>query len=201
MKRKGGRLMEGNDSLLVERARAGDSAAFDELVARHRARMHRQLYRMCMDTEQVEDTVQETFLQAFRALNQFRGLSAFSTWLYRIAHNICLRKRQQARRETPVSLDEMTDGDEENAPREAPDDDPQRDPARVLLSRELQDAMDQAVRDLPDAYKPVFILREIEELPTQQVSEALGLTEAAVKARLHRARAFLKERLTPYLNA
>ncbi len=191
--------MDTPDALLIERACAGDSSAFDELVARHRDRMHRQLFRSCMDEEQIEDTVQESFLQAYRALGQFRGLSAFSTWLYRIAHNICLRKRQQARRNPALSLDEMSESGEDSAPREAPD--PDADPAREVLSRELRAAMDKAVSDLPENYRQVFILREVEELSTEEVSKVLGITEAAVKARLHRGRAILKERLTPYLAA
>lgn len=184
------------ETALIERARDGDSRAFDELVIRHRQRVFRQLFNMCMDTEQVEDTVQEAFVQAYRALPQFRGMSAFSTWLYRIAHNICLRKRQRARRGMALSLDEMADGDEESAPREVVD--PGAGPAEAALSREMQEAMDRAIHALPDTYRPVFILREIQQLSTQEVGEKLGLTEAAVKARLHRARAFLREQLTPY---
>jgi RNA polymerase sigma-70 factor (ECF subfamily) len=189
--------MEAPDTLLIERALKGDSTAFDALVARHRDRMHRQLYNRCMDAEQIEDTVQETFVQAFRALGQFRGLSAFSTWLYRIAHNICLRKRQQARRAAGLSLEEMTEASDDHGPHEIPD--PAPDPAAEVLSHELREAMDREVQNLPESWRQVFILRDLEELSTEEVSRALGITEAAVKARLHRARARLKTNLAPYL--
>ncbi|HPT99365.1 MAG TPA: sigma-70 family RNA polymerase sigma factor [Armatimonadota bacterium] len=189
--------MDAPDTLLIQKALAGDTAAFDELVKRHRDHMHRQLYSRCMDTEQIEDTVQETFVQAYRALGQFKGLSAFSTWLYRIAHNICLRKRQQARRAAALSLDEMAESGDVAAPREVPD--PSESPEQTLLSRELRDAMDREVANLPDSWKKVFILRDVEDLSTAEVSEALGISEAAVKARLHRARARLKQQLRPYL--
>jgi len=191
--------MEVPDKLLIERALAGDSGAFDQLVARHRDRMHRQLYNRCMDPEQIEDTVQETFLQAFRALGQFRGMSAFSTWLYRIAHNICLRKRQQARRVSALSIEEMSESSEDSAPRELPD--TAAGPEEEALGRELREAMDREVADLPESWRSVFILRDLEELSTEEVSKALGITEAAVKARLHRARERLKQNLLPYLTA
>lgn len=189
--------MEVSDAVLIERALGGDSQAFDELVARHRDRMHRQLYHRCMDPEQVEDTVQEALVQAFRALGQFRGLSAFSTWLYRIAHNICLRKRQQARRAAGLSLEEMSEADEDHGPHELPD--PSADPSATVLTRELREAMDREVANLPESWRQVFILRDVEDLSTQEVSEALGISEAAVKARLHRARERLRTNLAPYL--
>lgn len=191
--------MDPSDTLLIERVLQGDRTAFDELVARHRDQVERMLLRICTDREQAEDTAQETFVQAYRALHQFRGLSAFSTWLRRIAHNICLRKRQQARRMQQQSLEHLEAGDATQAPRQMTS--PLPGPADVALQREWQQAVEQAIQDLPDSYRPVFILRGVQGMSTEEVSKTLGLTEAAVKARLHRARNFLKERLSPYLQS
>jgi RNA polymerase sigma-70 factor (ECF subfamily) len=187
--------MNGQDALL-EKLRAGDPAAFAQLVEANQRNVYNLALRMLSDPQEAEDVLQETFLSAYKALPGFEGRSSLSTWLYRIASNASLMRLRKKRPET-TSIDEPLELEEgESLPRQfvdwssAPEDE--------LLSGEARRMMDEAVAELPEGLRIVFILRDIEGLSTQEAGEVLELSEAAVKTRLHRARLALREKLSAY---
>ncbi len=181
---------------LVERLKAGDQAAYAELVEAHAGRIYNLALRLLGDEAAAEDVLQETFLNAFRAIDRFEGRSSLGTWLYRIANNTAL---MQLRKKEPVtfSLDAPVETDAgEEIPRQFFDFCclPERD----LLSEEARQEMRDAIADLPEGLRVVFLLRDIEGLSTRETAEALGLSIPAVKTRLMRARLALRERLSAY---
>jgi RNA polymerase sigma-70 factor (ECF subfamily) len=181
---------------LIARLQAGDKAACAECIELHAPSVYRLALRLMGDEVDAEDVMQETFLNAFKAINSFEGRSGLGTWLYRIAHNAAMMR---LRRTSPhlVSVEETLDGDRPGlVPRQLfdwcclPEEDFATEEVRVELER--------AVRELPDTFRGVFVLRELEGLSTSQTAAALELSEGAVKVRLHRARLWLRERLSPY---
>lgn len=184
---------------LLERAKQGDPAALAQVVAAHQDRVYNVALRMCGNVEDAEETLQETFLNALRALPRFEGRSQFSTWLYRIASNACLtRRRRGATQPATLSMDEPgeDDGEGDFTPQffidwsHAPEDE--------LLTAELQAVMAEAITQLPPNLRIVFIWRDLEGLSTEETAEVLGLSEGTVKVRLHRARLKLRELLSSY---
>jgi RNA polymerase sigma-70 factor, ECF subfamily len=151
------------------------------------------------DPSLAEDVVQETFLAAIKNRAQFQGRSSLSTWLYRIAYNEAqeiLRKRED------LPLEEEPEEDDE-APLPHPEAliDWGFTPERMLSDKELRQEMDRAIQALPESLKIVFLLRDVDDLSTEDAAETLGISPGAVKVRLHRARLFLRERLSGYLSA
>jgi RNA polymerase sigma-70 factor (ECF subfamily) len=139
--------------------------------------------------------LQETFINAYRAIDRFEGRSHISTWLYRIAHNaVLMRLRKEQRIPDLKSLEEDVDLDVLSAPDQWDD-----APERRLLQAELLGKMDEALGNLSEALRVVFVLRDIDGLSTAETAEVLDLSETAVKSRLHRARLALREQLAPYL--
>jgi RNA polymerase sigma-70 factor (ECF subfamily) len=182
-----------DDASLVTRAQAGDGDAFGVLVRRYEARVFRLVRRIVGDDE-AEDALQETFLSAWRALPRFAGASTFSTWIYRIATNAALM-RLRKRRPDVVSLDAPVPAgdDESTAPRELVDWGPT--PEDALADAETRAAMDAAIAALPPEQRAAFLLRDVEGLDNADAAAALELTVPAFKARVHRARLFLRDRL------
>jgi RNA polymerase sigma-70 factor (ECF subfamily) len=181
---------------LLARIQAGDKSACAECVAQHSPGLYRLALRLVRNEAEAEDVVQETFLSAFKAIASFAGHSRLSTWLYRIAYNAALRR---LRRGGPaaVSLDEPAGGDDgAEPPRELFDWCclPERD----VETQEAQAEVERAVTGLPEKLKAVFVLRELEDLSTEETAEALGISAESVKTRLHRARLWLRERLAEY---
>ena len=187
--------MAGGDTLL-KRLHTGDPLAFAQFVEENQSPVYNLALRMLNDPQEAEDVLQETFLNAYKALPGFEGRSSLSTWLYRIASNASLmrlRKRQPA----TVSVDEplvLDAGD--SVPRQLVD--WSNLPEDELLSAESRQVMDEAVSELPEALRIVFILRDLEGLSTAETGEVLGLSNGAVKTRLHRARLWLRERMSAY---
>jgi RNA polymerase sigma-70 factor, ECF subfamily len=189
------------DSTLVERVRSGDKSAFEVLMHRYEDRVFRLSVGMLKNREDALDAVQDAFLNVYRKIDTFRGESAFSTWLYKIALNsVYMKLRSRARHEQTESLDDL---------------EAVLDPAKIrilmpplgwseraddtLLRKELSLKLREAVDSLPEEYRAIFNLREVEELSNQEVADILGLGLAATKTRLHRARLFLRQRLSKYL--
>ncbi len=185
-----------DDQQLVERLKAGDQAAYAEMVEQHAGRIYNLALRLLGDEAAAEDVLQETFMSAFRAIKRFEGRSSLGTWLYRIANNAAL---MQLRKNEPVtfSIDAPLETDEgDDIPRQFFDFCclPERD----LLSAEARQEMRAAIDTLPEGLRMVFLLRDIEGLSTQETADELGLSVPAVKTRLMRARLALREKLSAY---
>lgn len=173
-----------DDAEVVRRVRAGETGLFEVLVRRHDQRVYRTVRSILRDEGEVEDAMQQAWLQAYLHLGDFAGLSAFSTWLVRVAANEAL---QRLRRRGPLSV---APGDEEDAV------DPRaEDPEERAASREAVRLVERAVDRLPASYRTVFVLRDVEGLSTADAAAALGIGEDAAKVRLHRARSLLRESL------
>jgi RNA polymerase sigma-70 factor (ECF subfamily) len=183
-----------DESPLLERARTGDMAAFSALVEKYDRKIFRLARNITQSDEDAEDVLQETFLKAFTHLDTFQGQSKFYTWIVRIAVNEALMKLRKRKTDKTVSLDEPADTGEDTVVREIAvwEDDPEKKYSR----EELRDILDKAVDALKPAFRTVFVLRDIEELSTEETAEALGISVPAVKSRLLRARLQLRERLT-----
>jgi len=177
---------------LLERLRAGEEAAFEELVHREGGRLLAAARHLLRGEEEARDAVQEAFLSAYCSLARFRGESSLSTWLHRIVINTSLMKlRARARRpETPIEdLLPRFDGEGRLA---SPTGSWAPDPEKAMRDRETCERVRRAIDELPEAYRTVLVLRDVEELTTQETAQVLSLTTTAVKVRLHRARLALR---------
>jgi len=185
-----------DDTALVTQTRAGDTHAFSELVKRYEGKVFRLAQHVTQNREDAEDVLQETFLKAYEHLDQFRGDSKFYTWIVRIAVNQALMKLRRRKSDRAVSLDETIDTGEDTLVREIA---VWEENAEQRYSREeLGGLLDSAVQSLEPLYRSVFVLRDIEDLSTEETAEALDLSVPAVKSRLLRARLQLREKLTRY---
>ncbi|MCW5980135.1 MAG: RNA polymerase sigma factor [Bryobacteraceae bacterium] len=182
------------DAALVARAQSGDPNAFEELIGRYERKVFRLARNITNNEHDAEDVLQETFLKAYSHLDGFQGNSKFYTWLVRIAVNEALMKLRKRKSDKTVSMDEGIDTGEETMVREIAvwDDDPEQRYSQEELKAILQDA----VQNLRPAFRTVFVLRDIEELSTEETARLLDLSIPAVKSRLLRARLQLRERLT-----
>ena len=184
---------EPSDETLAARAAAGDSSAFEAIVRRYQARVFRLACRLTSDTD-APDVLQETFLQVYRHLPSFRGESRFGTWLYRIASNAALMHRRARARRPADSLEGFLPRFDTHGKHVATPED-LRVAARAddLLDRRLlAEKAREGIARLPDPYRDAFVLRDLEELSTEDVAVALGVTPAAVRQRVHRARLMLR---------
>jgi RNA polymerase sigma-70 factor (ECF subfamily) len=185
-----------SDSNLVAMAKAGDKDAFGILVQRHESKIYGLCLKMLGNPEDAEDVLQEVFIKAFQALPSFREEARFSTWLYRIAHNACLMRIRKKKLET-VSLDRPLDVEEGHIQRDVTD--WSTDPRTDVMSEELSSVLTQHINELSPDNRIVFVLRDIHGLSTDDTASVLGLSVPAVKSRLHRARLYLRERLSDYM--
>jgi RNA polymerase sigma-70 factor (ECF subfamily) len=185
------------DAELVRRAKAGELPAFEELVTRYERRVYSLAYRMLRNPHDAEDATQQTFLSALEHLKDFREESSFYTWLMRIASHAALKIIRKRKGLPVVSLDEQTD----------PDPDGQiphpefiaawkESPAKLAQQHETAKLIEDALAELDEKHRLVFLLRDVEGLSVKETAEATGLTKANVKVRLLRARLQLREKLT-----
>jgi RNA polymerase sigma-70 factor (ECF subfamily) len=186
----------GDESVLVNAARKGDVAAYEELVRRYDRNVFRIAQHITQNREDAEDVVQDAFLKAYQNLGQFQGQSKFYTWLVRIAVNEALMRLRRRRPERMISLDEDVKTEEDSMPREIADWTP--NPEQQYNQAELKDILSRTIQGLPTSFRTVFVLRDVEGLSTEETAEALGLSIPAVKSRLLRARLQLRERLNKY---
>jgi len=188
--------MDQTDDELIDAVRAGDRRALERLLARHQPAIYRFGAKMCRDDEDAKDVLQETMIAAARAIPEFRGTSAISTWLYAIARSFCIKKRRTSKfaPERLESLDAYAEQAGEIA-------DARRNPEEDAAGRQLQSALDTAIAELDPMYREVIALRDVEGLSAAEVGEVMGLSVEAVKSRLHRARMMVRDRIAPLLVA
>lgn len=183
-----------NDAALIARVKDGDERAFTLLVKRYEQTVWGFAFKLCRDQEKAEESYQDTFINVYRKIGQFDSRSKFSTWLYTIVANNCLMKRRKRKLESLLeSFDDAPDVENENVQRQlaAWDD----SPIETMMNKELREQMDAAIRELPDEYKVVFVLRDLEEKTAEETAKILKLTVPAVKSRLRRSRIFLRHKL------
>jgi RNA polymerase sigma-70 factor, ECF subfamily len=181
----GNQCCEDPDQTLVQRARSGDHAAFDMLMLQHKDRIFHTIFRITKNREDAEDQVQETFLRAYRGLGAFRGHSRFSSWLIRIAVNQalqCLRRY----RYNQISLDQPSHSDSEIYPYDIQEWRP--DPEQMYVDTEMAEQLYRRLVKLPHSLRSVLILRLYNDFTSQETATTLGISTAAVKSRVVRAR-------------
>ena len=187
------------DIALVERVRAGDVAAYDQLVRKYERQIFRISQHITQNREDAEDVMQDAFLKAYEKLDQFQGNSKFYTWLVRIAVNESLMRLRKRRTGKLVSIDEDLETEEGTVPRDLADWAP--DPEQNYNQSELAEILRKTIQGLPPGFRVVFTLRDIDGLSTEETAESLGLSVPAVKSRLLRARLQLRERLSRYFRS
>lgn len=195
------------DDALIRRCRAGEEAAFEEMVAAYHRRVWSIAYQMSGDPDDADDITQEAFVRVYRSIGRFREESSFSTWLYRITMNLCtdfLRRRR--RHGEPLSLDQVeAEGRAET--RQSPiaagsvagTHNPSGNPLREAETAELRSRLTEAVLSLPEYYRAVVVLRDIEGLSYREIASVLGCPEGTVMSRLFYAKRALRERLRGYV--
>ena len=185
-----------DEAAVVAQARLGDAKAFSELLRRYEGKIFRLALHITQNREDAEDVLQEAFLKAYEHLDQFQGQSKFYTWIVRIAVNQALMKLRKRKSDRSVSLDETIDTGEDTVAREiaAWDENPEQQYSR----EEINEILSSAIDGLAPIYRAVFVLRDVDELSTEETAEALDLSVPAVKSRLLRARLQLRDKLTRY---
>jgi len=179
---------------LVKLAQAGDRKALSELVKSHEQTVYNFAFKICRDKEKAENTMQETFLSMVKNISQFSGDSKLSTWLYRIVANHCMMAARSQKKFTFVEIET-----EDSLFDERYISDSTRLPDVSIENNELRKQLDNAINKLAPEYRLVFLLRDVEEQSTEETARITGLSVAAVKSRLHRARAFLRNELSEAL--
>ncbi len=177
-----------SDEDVIRRIRAGDTALFEVLMRRYNQRLYRVARGIVRDHAEAEDVMQQAYINAYTHLHQYEQRGSFASWLTRIAVHEAFaghRRRAEAKVTEPIVGDGPCDHIAS----------PNPDPEEAALSSELRRDLEATIDSLADAYRPVFVLREIEGLSTAETAEALGLSEDVVKTRLHRARAMLRDAL------
>jgi RNA polymerase sigma-70 factor (ECF subfamily) len=187
-------IVRDDEGALVLAAKAGDVASFEELVNRYERRIFRLGMNITQNREDAEDATQDAFLKAYEHLDSFQGGSRFYTWLVRIAVNESLM-RLRRRRPNVVSLDEPVETEDDLMPRDFRDWGPS--PEQRYARSEMNTILSDSIGDLDPIFRTVFLLRDVEELSTEETAEALGISTPAVKSRLLRARLKLRQKLSP----
>jgi RNA polymerase sigma-70 factor (ECF subfamily) len=190
--------METNETGLIARILAGEKELFHELIRPYERMLYLTLFSILKNETEAEDGAQEAVISAYRHLRSFRGDAKFSTWLTSIAINEGRKRLRKAKGAAEESIDEQAEGQKgDYTPALLTD--WREIPLEALERKELREVLRTAVADLPDLYRQVFTLRDLEELNVEETADALGISANVVKVRLHRARIMLQKRLVPYL--
>ena len=189
------------DEDLVARARNKDFAAFEELVDRYEDKIFRLAFRFVRNETEAKEIVQDTFLLVWRKLDTFKGDSQFGSWLYRVATNTALMRLRAQRRHPEISTEELpVDYLDNYGQLPAAGENWAKRPDDELQSDELRQRIQKAVDELPDIYRTVFLIRDVEGLSTEETAEVLEISIPTVKTRLHRARLALRDAITRYFD-
>lgn len=184
-----------SDERLLAAARAGDKDALESLLERHQAQVYRFGMKMCRDSEDAKDVLQDTLFAAARGVREFRGASSLSTWLFTIARSFCIKKRRRSKFAPDEERSLDTDAAFE-ATRHAKQGESAEE---ALAGKQVERALEQAIASLDPMYREVLLLRDVEGLTAPEVAEVAGISVQAVKSRLHRARLAVRERVAPLL--
>jgi RNA polymerase sigma-70 factor (ECF subfamily) len=185
-----------SDVGLVDEFKAGDISAFEEIISRYESKVMNLALRFTRNQEDAEEVLQDVFTTVYRKIDGFRGQSAFSSWLYRIVVNAAFMKLRKRKQTQTVSIDDLAPAVKQYCM--------ERDAVtnqhlhNVAISRELQEVLQRAIDRLPDQYRAVFVLRDVDGLSNQETGEILNLSIPAVKSRLHRSRIMLRKKLQRY---
>jgi RNA polymerase sigma-70 factor (ECF subfamily) len=192
--------VEPDDRTLLDRAVAGDVGALEALMSRHSGRVYRLAYGIMRNQADAEEIVQDVFLTLVRKGGGFEGHAALTSWMYRVTTNVALNKRRGKRRELEVSLEEhlptYTEDGHRDGDRSYVLADWSSTPEQAHLSVETRKILENAIDGLPDHYRAVLILRDVEELSNDEIASIVDDSVGSVKSRLHRARMVLREELT-----
>lgn len=186
---------EKSDNELVSEIKAGQEDSFAELTKRHAGRVYNLALRLVKTEQDAEEVLQDVFVTIYRKIQGFEGKSSFSSWLYRVTVNAALMKIRSNNREQSIAIADAfpkTKNLEDIQRMDALDTDDE------AFRRELSFVLEDAIKVLPDEYRPVFVLRDVDGLSSREVSEALKVSIPAVKSRLHRSRFLLREKLTEF---
>lgn len=190
--------IEDKDTELIKAINSGRHERFQELVKRYEHKLYNFGLRMCGDPYDAEDVVQETFLNAFKYLKDFRYETKFRNWLYRVAASICTKKRRKSKfaPERELSLEDFFPEEDPAGPSDIPD--WAQLPLDQVLNEELSRHLKDAILSLPEKYRIIVVLRDIEGFSTAETAQILELKRSNVKVRLHRARLYLRDQLKGY---
>jgi len=195
-----GQLSGEDERLLIQRVKAGDQKAFEVIFSRYVNRVYRQAFKLVGNEADAEDVVQEVFLLVYRKAQSFLGKSEFSTWLYRLTANAALTKLRQRKKEKEVSLDEYLPKFRKDGHHLVrPVVDWTQDIDKFVAIKEYSQIIKEAMEQLSPMDKAVVMMSDMEEMSNPEISETLGISVQAVKARLHRARLFLRGKFTAHL--
>jgi RNA polymerase sigma-70 factor, ECF subfamily len=189
-----------SDVEVVQRVLDGEPALFEILMRRHNQRLYRAARSVVQDESEVEDVMQQAYINAFTHLHQFEARSLFSTWMTRITLNEAFARRRSLQRSALVA-ERLPDTESDRGGIMDTVRSTQPDPERQAYAGELHRVLEDAVDALPETYRTVFMLREIEGLSTQEAGDGLGVSEETVKTRLHRARAMIRRSVSARLGA
>lgn len=195
-KKSSAQLSKEEDTALIEKTLGGEYTFFERLVTKYESRIYSHCYKFLRSQEDAEDALQETFLQAYKALGSFRAEAAFSTWLYKIATNSCLMRIRKKKKIDFVSIDKPIEFDGSKLKREVVD--WSQNPALLAGNDEIRRALNELIAQLPEDKRVVLTLKDVEGFSNTEISEILDVSVAAVKSRLHRARLIMRDGLTRY---
>jgi RNA polymerase sigma-70 factor (ECF subfamily) len=187
------------DFELMQRVKAGDEAAFQELVEIHQNRVIGTVAKMLGDEREAEDVAQQVFVRVWRSASRYEPTAKFTTWLFKITRNLVFNEMRRRKRHVAVSLDQPREGEDERPLQAA--DHSSKAPDTAILDEEMMNAIQRAIDELPETQRMAIILRRYEDTPYEEIAEVLELTVPAVKSLLFRARLELREKLRKYLEA
>ena len=192
------KIVKDNDFDLIQAINSGQTEKFQDLVKRYEQKLYNFSLRMCRNRSDAEDMIQDTFLNVFKYLKNFRHESKFKNWLYKVAASTCIKKRRKSKfaPEKELSLDEFIPNEEAEKPDHVPE--WAQLPLDKLLNDELHDKINETILTLPKKYRLVMVLRDIEGFSTDETAQILNLSPSNVKVRLHRARLYMRDKLKGY---
>ena len=197
-KNQNSKIVKDNDFDLIQAINSGQTEKFHDLVKRYEQKLYNFSLRMCRNPSDAEDMIQDTFLNVFRYLKNFRYETKFKNWLYKVAASTCLKKRRKSKfaPDKELSLDEFLPNEEAEKPEHVPE--WAMLPLDKLLNEELFGVINKTILTLPKKYRLVIVLRDIEGFSTAETAQILNLSSSNVKVRLHRARLYLRDKLKGY---